>query len=255
MPFGVLFSVFTLALLGGVHCAAMCGGIAIAVEQRQSGAAVAVVNVVHRSRLHWWLELLVMHAGRLTTYVLLGALMGAVGATVWKQDYLPVQRWLYGAGSLLLVLTGVWLLRGRVMRAAWLERLAARAASYVVQGIASLGMQMPLRLRRHAPIMRRYGMGLAWGLVPCGMVYGALALALLAGNAPSGALVMAAFGIGTLPNLLVISGLSGYLRQLSRRPSVRVGAALIVIGFGALGVARAVWLPDTLANHGFCVVF
>jgi sulfite exporter TauE/SafE len=66
---------------------------------------------------------------------------------------------------------------------------------------------------------------------------------------------MTAFGIGTLPNLLVISGLSGYLRQLSRRPSVRVGAALIVISFGALGVARAVWLPDTLANHGFCVVF
>jgi len=238
-----------------MHCAAMCGGIAIAVEQKQTSSVVATISVVHRSRRQWWGELLVMHAGRLTTYILLGALMGAVGATVWKQEYLPVQRWLYGAGSLLLLLTGVWLLRGRVMRAAWLEQLAAQAASRVVRGVRLLGVPIPSRLSRSGPMARRFVMGLAWGLVPCGMIYGALALALLAGNAPSGALVMAAFGLGTLPNLLVISGLSGHLRQLSRRPAVRMAAALVVIGFGALGVARAIWLPETLASHGFCVVF
>ncbi len=81
-------------------------------------------------------------------------------------------------------------------------------------------------------------MGLAWGLVPCGMVYGALTLALLAGNAASGALVMGVFGLGTLPNLLVLSGLSGYLRTLSRRPGVRLGAGLAVMAFGA-GIASS----------------
>ena len=97
--------------------------------------------------------------------------------------------------------------------------------------------------------------GLAWGMVPCGMVYGALPLALLAGNTLSGALVMGVFGLGTLPNLLVISGLSGHLRQWSRRPLVRKAAAVAVIGFGLLGVARAVLLPESLAAHGFCLVY
>lgn len=198
-----------------------------------------------------------MHAGRITTYMLLGAVLGAVGATVWRQEYLPLQRWLYAAGSLMLVITGVWLLRGRVMRSDWIERLASLAAVHVVQRARAMTGRLP-GLRRGAratPLLRRYGMGLAWGLVPCGMVYGALALALLAGNAVSGALVMGAFGLGTLPNLLVISGLSGYLRQLSRKPGVRVVSGLVVIAFGVLGVARSIWLPDTLAQHGFCVVF
>lgn len=199
-----------------------------------------------------------MHAGRITTYMLLGAVLGAVGATVWRQEYLPLQRWLYAAGSLMLVITGVWLLRGRVMRSDWIERVASLAAVHVVQHARAMTGRLPARLRSEAratPLLRRYGMGLAWGLVPCGMVYGALALALLAGNAVSGALVMGAFGLGTLPNLLVISGLSGYLRQLSRKPGVRVVSGLVVIAFGVLGVARSIWLPDTLAQHGFCVVF
>ncbi|KAI3589613.1 Uncharacterized protein D9X30_5196 [Cupriavidus sp. U2] len=199
-----------------------------------------------------------MHAGRITTYMLLGAVMGAVGATAWRQEYLPLQRWLYAAGSMMLVLTGMWLLRGRVMRSDWIERLASLAAVHVVQRARAMTARLPVQLRgerRATPLLRRYGMGLAWGLVPCGMIYGALALALLAGNAVSGALVMGAFGLGTLPNLLVISGLSGYLRQLSRKPAVRVASGLVVIGFGVLGVARSIWLPDTLAQHGFCVVF
>ncbi len=66
---------------------------------------------------------------------------------------------------------------------------------------------------------------------------------------------MAAFGIGTLPNLLVISGLSGALRQLLRKRGVRTVAALVVIGFGLAGMVRAAWLPDMLAQHGFCLVF
>lgn len=199
-----------------------------------------------------------MHAGRITTYMLLGAALGAVGATVWRQDYLPLQRWLYALGSLMLVLTGVWLLRGRVMGMEWIERTAAKAAAPVGRIAGRLSAGLPAGLRpsqRATPMLRRYGMGLAWGLVPCGMVYGALALALLAGNAASGALVMGAFGLGTLPNLLVMSGMSGYLRQWSRKRGVRVASAALVIGFGVLGVARAVWLPETLAQHGFCVVF
>ncbi|MCY0855664.1 sulfite exporter TauE/SafE family protein [Cupriavidus sp. D39] len=253
MTIGVLISVFTLALLGGVHCAAMCGGIALAAEQ---GGEARVPATVLRRPGHWLLELLVMHAGRLSMYAVLGALLGALGAGVWGR-YLPLQRWLFGVGSVMLVLSGLWMLRGRTVGTGWLERLAARAAGGLLRGLGAVGARLPAvaRAQGQGRLLRRYGMGLAWGLVPCGMVYGALAMALLAGNAPSGALVMAVFGLGTLPNLLVISGLSGYLRQLSRRPALRAGAGLAVVAFGLAGVARTLLLPQTLAAHGFCLVF
>ncbi|WP_265920648.1 sulfite exporter TauE/SafE family protein [Cupriavidus nantongensis] len=252
MTFGVLISVFLLALLGGVHCAAMCGGVALAVEQRRGKAApIAVV----RSRTAWLGELLVMHFGRISTYMLLGAALGAAGATAWKQDYLPVQRWLFGAGSLMLLWSGWRLLRGSTFTVAWLERLAARAGTALAGRLGGLAGALPAFVRARGGLARRYGVGLAWGLVPCGMVYGALTLALLAGNAGSGALVMGVFGLGTLPNLLVLSGLSGYLRLWSRRPGVRWGAGLAVMAFGGLGIARAVLLPHSLAEQGFCLVF
>ncbi|AMR78943.1 sulfite exporter TauE/SafE family protein [Cupriavidus nantongensis] len=252
MTFGVLISVFLLALLGGVHCAAMCGGVALAVEQRRGKAApIAVV----RSRTAWLGELLVMHFGRISTYMLLGAALGAAGATAWKQDYLPVQRWLFGAGSLMLLWSGWRLLRGSPFTVAWLERLAARAGTALAGRLGGLAGALPAFVRARGGLARRYGVGLAWGLVPCGMVYGALTLALLAGNAGSGALVMGVFGLGTLPNLLVLSGLSGYLRLWSRRPGVRWGAGLAVMAFGGLGIARAVLLPHSLAEQGFCLVF
>ncbi|WP_439682835.1 sulfite exporter TauE/SafE family protein [Cupriavidus oxalaticus] len=252
MPFGVLISVFMLALLGGVHCAAMCGGIALAVEQ-QRGSVAAMTFV--RSRAAWAGELLAMHLGRISTYMLLGALLGAIGAGAWRQDYLPVQRWLFGAGSAMLLWSGWRLLRGNAFTVAWLERLAARAGSGLARQLGRLGGGMPAFVRAHGGLARRYGVGLAWGLVPCGMVYGALTLALLAGNAGSGALVMGVFGVGTLPNLLVLSGLSGYLRSLSRRRAIRVGAGVAVMAFGGLGLARAVLLPHSLAEQGFCLVF
>src|SRR5437868_11212088 len=105
---GVLLSVFAMALMGGVHCAAMCGGIAIGAESARGGA-VAVTLV--RRRRDWLIELLAMHAGRVTMYMLLGAMLGAVGATAWKAGYLPLQRWMFGAGSVLLIVSGLRLLR------------------------------------------------------------------------------------------------------------------------------------------------
>lgn len=252
MTFGVLISIFLLALLGGVHCAAMCGGVALAVEQRRG--KVASISLV-RNRTAWLGELLVMHCGRIATYMLLGAALGAAGATAWKQDYLPVQRWLFGAGSLMLLWSGWRLLRGSTFTVNWLERLGARASAAVAGRLGGLFGAMPAFVRARSELARRFGLGLAWGLVPCGMVYGALTLALLAGNAGSGALMMGVFGLGTLPNLLVLSGLSGYLRLWSRRPGVRLGAGLAVMAFGALGIARAVLLPHSLAEQGFCLVF
>ncbi|WP_179593380.1 sulfite exporter TauE/SafE family protein [Cupriavidus plantarum] len=268
MIFEVLFSVFLLALFGGVHCAAMCGGIALAVspdaaEAKAAGAPVALIRRQHMAAWQraWWRDTLAMHAGRVTTYAMLGAWMGAIGTLAWKQDVLPLQRALFAFGSAMLIVAGIALMRGRAWRAPWLERVMARAVGSVDADarrhgtVARVCGSMRDMWARMSTMPRQFIKGLLWGLVPCGMVYAALALALLAGNAASGALVMAAFGLGTLPNLVALSGVSGWLRRQARRPAVRTLAGLAVAGFGVAGMARAVLLPGMLAREGFCLVF
>jgi sulfite exporter TauE/SafE len=252
----VLSGVFLMALLGGVHCAAMCGGIALAAEAGAPGGVTVVPAVVCRRPRDWIAEQLVMHAGRLMTYMALGAALGALGAAAWKTQYLPAQRWLFGAGSAMLLLSGLAMLGTSIPGSARAERLIGRMGRRA-GGLSILFRRISGAAGRSggSRFARRFGIGLAWGLVPCGMVYGALTLALLAGSAPSGALVMGVFGAGTLPNLLMLSGLSGHLRRLSRRPAFRLGAGATIAIFGALGVLRAVALPETLAAHGFCLVF
>lgn len=247
MTAGILFSAFVMALLGGVHCAAMCGGVAVLAEDRMA----LPLRRVRPGQL--WLEQWVMHLGRLTTYAVLGGLLGAVGMLVWQQSWLPLQRWLFAAGSFWMIGYGVLLMlpgfRDRTGLAGrmglWLGRLVRN-----LPGHAMLGRYLAGR-----PVLQRYAAGLGWGLIPCGMVYGALALALLAGNPLGSALVMLAFGAGTLPNLLLLSGGAGWLRHFVRRPAVRSTLALAVTGFGLLGLYRAVHLPDALLAQGFCVTF
>jgi sulfite exporter TauE/SafE len=75
-----------------------------------------------------------------------------------------------------------------------------------------------------------------WGWLPCGLVYSALATALSAGSPGRGALMMLAFGLGTLPNLLLAGMLLGRLNEFVRRPLVRNASGLLVLGFGLYGL-------------------
>jgi sulfite exporter TauE/SafE len=81
-------------------------------------------------------------------------------------------------------------------------------------------------------------LGGLWGWVPCAMVYSVLFSAMLSGSAASGASIMLAFGLGTLPMLLGMSLLGLRLRALANS-SVRFGGGVIVAGFGLLGLWRA----------------
>jgi hypothetical protein len=82
-------------------------------------------------------------------------------------------------------------------------------------------------------------MGAVWGWLPCGMVYSVLLTAMLSGSAVSGAAVMLAFGLGTLPMLLSMGMLGAPLRNAIARPLVRRACGLVVLAFGAVGMLRA----------------
>jgi hypothetical protein len=109
----------------------------------------------------------------------------------------------------------------------WLERLGA-----------------PL-WRRVQPLAARafnanaFAGGMLWGLIPCGLVYGALGGAALAGGPARGALAMAAFGLGTLPWLLAAGVAAARLRSWIHRRPVRAATGSLVIAYGAWGLAHS----------------
>jgi uncharacterized protein len=251
MTWAVVSSVFFMALLGGAHCAAMCGGIVVAAEGAMVPRQPFPVQVVALPLP--WVGRLIMHGGRLVTYTGLGALFGALGQTVWMQDVLPIQQYLFGFASLLLFSYGFMMLvrpAGQRWGIRWLEAPMGGFLEY-------LGISISKQARRIFPprtLFQRFVLGLLWGLVPCGMVYGALSIALLAGNSQGGAVVMCAFGLGTLPNLLLLSTLSNQVMKWLQQRWVHIIAGVMVMGFGGWGLYRAIFLHQTLKHEGFCLI-
>ena len=232
---GLLLAVFLGALVSGWHCALMCGGIAAAME-RSRDSEIALVS---KSTLFY--QQLIMHLGRLTTYVLLGAVAGQIGVIVWQQNVVPIQRPLFALSALILIAMAFRLWRQQQPKpsSSWLGVKAAEVWSKYLGRLAS------------GPA--RWFSGMLWGLVPCGLVYSVLPLAFLSGSALSGAGLMLAFGLGTLPNLLLISRFSASLVQFSHYAWVRYLAIVLLMGSGIYGLYRAWTLPQALLEGGFCI--
>jgi sulfite exporter TauE/SafE len=96
-------------------------------------------------------------------------------------------------------------------------------------------------LRRDAWFAALSG-GLLWALLPCGLIYSALATALAGGTTARGALTMLAFGLGTLPNLLLMGRFASELRQWLSQRWLRRALGALVIAMGGYGLLRAATL-------------
>jgi uncharacterized protein len=233
----LLVSALVVGLLGGGHCVAMCGGLVSAVVARDRAASGARLSSIVVTQVAY-------HVGRVGTYALLGAAVGFVGSGArLVADIGVVQRAAYVAADVfLLVLAASLVVRVRPMVA--LQRVGAAATAPLVRHVQPL-------LR--APGLRgRVALGLAWGLMPCALVYSALPLALLAGGAAQGALVMLAFGLGTLPNLLAGGVLLAHARRALSASTLRYAGAAVLGAFGVLGLWRA--LAGPLGDLSFCLV-
>lgn len=217
-----IFAAFTTALVGGLHCAGMCGGFVSAFQlNRPAGVSARTLAIGY-------------HAGRITSYSAAGALLGALGGAVFTQNVVPVQVALLAAGGLILLVLGVSMLTGN----RWMRRLEG-----VGQGVWKvIG---PYARKVYPPRTRgqAYLAGLAWGWIPCGLVYGVLPLAFVAGGAWQGVVVMVAFGVGTLPALSVVdfaaSRLSASGSLVAGHAWLKVVAGVVVIVFGVSGLAHA----------------
>jgi sulfite exporter TauE/SafE len=204
-------------LLGGVHCLGMCGGIVAAMGLPGGGAAPASVQVGY-------------NLGRLASYTLAGALTGLIGSAAFLSETLwPLQTGLYMLAQVMLILVGLYL-AGLSHAVLAVERLGGGIWKRIQPRLGGL---LPIDGFAKAALA-----GALWGWLPCGLVYSVLVSALASGGAADGALLMLAFGLGTLPNLLAMGWAAARLRGLFRLPGARLAAGLSVAGLGVWGLAR-----------------
>lgn len=233
-----LLPVLIAGLAGSVHCAGMCGGI---VSAFSAGAPSAgrmtgrVIPIAPMGRATAAAEqaghVLAYNAGRIASYMLAGAIAGGLaGGIASLARVASAQTVAYWMANLMLAAMGLYLMD------AWRGLARVEAVGGVlwrrVQPLVKPLVPMDTPLKALA-------LGGLWGWVPCGMVYSVLLTAMLAGSALDGALVMGAFGLGTLPMLLAMGMVGARLRQYLQRRAVRVACGLLVLGFGVLGLARA----------------
>lgn len=204
-------AVLGAALLGSPHCAGMCGGFVCFVSGEASGA-------------RRWLVQAAYHAGRFVSYVSLGLLAGRLGegieragASVGLLRAAPI-----AAGALMILWGGANLLRalGKLGTSAHAPSPLSRFLAPAVRG-----------MRDWPPPARGFAIGLVTTLIPCGFLYGFVAVAGGTGAPLGGALVMALFWAGTLP---VLAGF-GFLADravgaLKLRLPVVSASILIVLG-------------------------
>lgn len=222
-----LSAVLLTGLLGGVHCAAMCGGIATGFS-------------MWSPRMGWG-RALQLNLGRVAGYVLAGATVGGVGDGVLRLFELDVLALaMRTAVGIVLVVMALRLL-DRGGKLGFLARPGVRVWTWL----------QPLQ-RRLVPAntpARRVAAGMVWGWLPCGLSTTVLAAAWLSASALDGALIMAAFGLGTLPVMLPLTWSGVRVGRWLQRPALRRGAALLVMGAGVLTLS-APWLMHVPALHG-----
>ena len=225
----LLASALILGLLGGGHCIGMCGGL--------MGALTLAIPAAQRQRRLGLL--LAYNFGRIASYTVAGLLVGAAG---WAVASGPAATVLRGIAGLLLITMGLYLAGwwSGLTRIEGLGRILWRRIEPLARGL------LPVR---NAP--RALLLGALWGWLPCGLVYSTLLWAVSQGDAIDSALLMLAFGLGTLPVLLATGLAAERLTALLRRRGVRIAGGLLVVLFGlwTLPGPHQAWLMGHGGGH------
>lgn len=208
--------IFISGLLGSGHCVGMCGAFAVAIGWNTRSPAD---NFTRQALFSF---------GRATTYVFLGATVAFVGQRLNLKA-----PWLNSSQGALSVLAGLLLLLAGLASAGWLPLrwswIARASACPAAEQFRSL-LRSPLRINVLVA-------GVLTGFLPCGLVYGVLALAAATGHVLHGAAVMATFAAGTMP-LMIATGMGASLLSVSARTRLLRVAAICVMVMGVMTVAR-----------------
>ena len=220
--------IFLAGIAASWHCIGMCGGFACALSGAKCGKAAAQRQLLY-------------NAGRVTTYCFLGALAAALTASICKAN--PAGVPIEAVQRILAVLSGVLII---LIGAQFLGLLHRFQRSSIV-GFGGEAFAKALHdLQRAQSPAAPLAFGAVNGLLPCPLVYGLLAQAAATGDVLPGMGIMAAFGLGTFPAMLITGGFGGWLRE--RMPA---GAGMVAGTFflvlGLVTLARGVF---PMSGHG-----
>lgn len=195
----LFIAALTMGLVGSLHCVGMCGPIIISIPWSNTQKA---------------LQISLYHVGRATTYAIMGALVGGVG-----QLFLPKDL-------------GVWpaLISGTILILVFLAQSFPTVFQNNRFPATSIARFFRSFLKMES-VFSRFFMGMVNGILPCGMVYSALAVAIHYHNALYSGLFMLLFGIGTSPLLVLLSRIKMYLSKypfFKREKTIRF--ALLLLG-------------------------
>lgn len=209
---------FTFGLLGSIaHCVGMCSGVLL---------------LLGRAGVQTPRERLAAHAGRLTTYLMLGVAGGALGRTLTA---LLANRTLQ---------SGLALFLGFALAYTALALLGMTPPPETAFPALSALWRRVAHRRLHAPqrgVIAAWGIGLIWGMLPCGFVYSMVLAATASGSPLSGGVIALAFGLGTIPALEGTRALMAHGVGRMRRFAHVLAAALLLLIAGQLILRGLAW--------------
>lgn len=233
--FLLLSAGFMMGLLGSPHCLGMCGGIV-------SAFGISMRDVSAQKKV--WL-VATYHTGRLISYMALGAAAGVLGAAVLApfMTHNSLPRILLGGAIIFsaLLMLGLPVLKN-------IEKL----------GLGLWNKLAPVRAKVFplTTTPKAMGAGLLWGLLPCGLVYGAIGVAVATGangeqmGVSHAVLFMLAFGLGTMPMLLATQTVVGFLQNTIKKFSLRKASGVLMLLSGLFVAVPAITHSHHGGHHG-----
>lgn len=211
-----------MGFLGSLHCVGMCGPLAVVIHEQARGQGRQP-----------WTGMVLYHFGRISTYVLLGVLIGFVSTALWG----ALQFWLSLLAGAVLILSAFSLLP-------WERQI------WALPGFRWVGRKIPVlyaRFLNHPSPFAPYLGGAVNGFLPCGLVYLALSAGLATGDVWLSARLMFFFGLGTVPALAFtqVAGWQARLRLAGVRKYV-LPAFLLITGTFLILRAFSVPIPADL---------
>ena len=229
-----LLSAFIIGLLSAGHCLAMCGGITSmltsAIPQNPLLKNNLLQHNLNKKKTHSKLIMVVCYnIGRIASYATLGAIVGFTGSIAAKNIGLPL------AG--LRIVAGVFLILLGLYLGQWLMILSKveTVGKKLWQLISPLSKKV---IPVNSPL-KALSLGAIWGWLPCGLVYSTLTWALASGDPKTGALIMASFGLGTLPALLTMSFGFLSIKKFLKNNTMRKFIAVSIILYGIYSIIFA----------------
>jgi len=200
-----------LGLISSLHCIGMCGPLMLALPVR------------HLEKWKQVLTIFLYNTGRVITYTLIGALLGLAGRRIYLAGF---QRWFtIVLGVVMLVLAFNYFYKQASVQPKWMQSVHIRI------------QQLMFRFVKSNNISGYFLLGMANGLLPCGMVYLAIAGAVTANTVLHSMLFMFLFGVGTMPAMLAL-GVFGLRITMPVRQQMKAAMPYVVVAMAVILILR-----------------